>query len=639
MKRLLLLMLLVTAATSAQEIVSIPDVNFKDYLLSQIEININSDTEIQVSEAQAATVLNISNLNIASLQGIEAFTNLVNLNCSENPLLTIVDLSANVELEIVELSFTGITTIDFSQNTNLNSVRLIDCPNLDYVNLKNGKDEDNIEIFFISPSMVYYVCLDDSQINSPVLQGIGSLDNLEFTSSYCSFTPGGDFNTITGTLRFDNEDNGCDTSDAPQSFVKLYLLDVFDEHRIGLTYTDQDGVYNFYTGSGAFIVQPVSDNHPFYNTLPETAVVDFTGMNNTVTVQDFCTMEAVAYSDIEIVIMPVVPARPGFNAVYKIVYRNKSNQTVSGTVNFNYNDAVLDFVSALPTANTQAAGLLTFNYSNLRPFENRSILITLNVNAPTEIPAVNIGDLLTFSAAIDPSTIDGMPEDNIFDFHQTVVGSYDPNNKQCIQGSIVPPSQIGKYLHYVINFENTGTHVAENVVVRDTINTNQFDISSLEILNASADMSVKVNENIIEFIFKNIHLPIGGHGNVLFKIRTLENLTPNSEVSNTANIFFDYNFPIITDPANTRFSNLDTKNFNPESDIKVFPNPTQDVVNIRAKGVLKVVELYDVDGRLIEKQFPNRDEIQLPMLSKLTGIYFLKVITNQGTFFQKLIKK
>jgi len=46
----------------------------------------------------------------------------------------------------------------------------------------------------------------------------------------------------------------------------------------------------------------------------------------------------------------------------------------------------------------------------------------------------------------------------------------------------------------------------------------------------------------------------------------------------------------------------------------------------------------DVGGRLIEKQFPNRDEIQLPMLSKLTGIYILKITTNQGSFFQKLIK-
>jgi uncharacterized repeat protein (TIGR01451 family) len=63
--------------------------------------------------------------------------------------------------------------------------------------------------------------------------------------------------------------------------------------------------------------------------------------------------------------------------------------------------------------------------------------------------------------------------------NQTVVGSFDPNDKTCLEGEIVSPELIGKNVHYLIRFENTGTANAENIVVTDYIDTTVFDINTL----------------------------------------------------------------------------------------------------------------------------------------------------------------
>ena len=54
MKKLIFLALLFSQSITAQ-IVNIPDVNFKAYLVGNSSINTNLDSEIQVSEATAFT--------------------------------------------------------------------------------------------------------------------------------------------------------------------------------------------------------------------------------------------------------------------------------------------------------------------------------------------------------------------------------------------------------------------------------------------------------------------------------------------------------------------------------------------------------------------------------------------------------
>ena len=99
----------------------------------------------------------------------------------------------------------------------------------------------------------------------------------------------------------------------------------------------------------------------------------------------------------------------------------------------------------------------------------RDRYLTLNLNAPTEIPPVNINDELVFTSTINPISGDETASDNVFNLNQIVVGSYDPNDKTCLEGTTISPTKIGDYLHYLIRFQNSGTAPATNIVVKDMI--------------------------------------------------------------------------------------------------------------------------------------------------------------------------
>jgi len=106
----------ITLVSNAQN-VTIPDANFKAYLVGNTSINTNADTEIQVSEAQAFSgTINCSNMSISSLNGIEAFTAITNLNCTDNDLSSL-NVSSNTALSLLSIFNNNISNLDVSQNS------------------------------------------------------------------------------------------------------------------------------------------------------------------------------------------------------------------------------------------------------------------------------------------------------------------------------------------------------------------------------------------------------------------------------------------------------------------------------------------------------------------------------------------
>ncbi|RCW92518.1 T9SS type A sorting domain-containing protein [Winogradskyella arenosi] len=97
--------------SSSISYVTIPDANFKSYLVNSA-VNTDYDQEISVEEAQAVTgALDVSSLAITDLTGIEAFINLTELDCSDNTI-TALDVS----------TITGLTNLNCKENniSNLN---------------------------------------------------------------------------------------------------------------------------------------------------------------------------------------------------------------------------------------------------------------------------------------------------------------------------------------------------------------------------------------------------------------------------------------------------------------------------------------------------------------------------------------
>lgn len=75
---------------------------------------------------------------------------------------------------------------------------------------------------------------------------------------------------------------------------------------------------------------------------------------------------------------------------------------------------------------------------------------------------------------------------------------------------------------------------------------------------------------------------------------------------------------------------------NPE--IKIYPNPTSDFVEISSKEKIKSVALYDFSGKLMMTENNFKDKISLSTYPK--GVYLMKIIFENGkTETQKIIKK
>ena len=289
----------------------------------------------------------------------------------------------------------------------------------------------------------------------------------------------------------------------------------------------------------------------------------------------------------------------------------------------------------------QTGDVLTWAFVDLAPSESGIIDITMHLNAPTDTPAVNINDELSFSAAISAGT-DETPDDNVDSHNEIAVGSFDPNDKTCLEGAVIPPSMVGEYVHYLIRFENTGTFPATNIVVRDEIDPAKFDISTLMPTGASHSLVTRTNGNTAEFIFENINLPFddaNNDGYVSFKIKTRDNLSLGNSFSNSAAIYFDFNLPIITNTAATTIQLLGTPDFEFADAFALYPNPVKQQLNIAAKTGIETrsLQIYNMIGQLVISGIGQLDSIDVSGLKG--GTYFLKVDTPDGNAVAKFIKE
>jgi len=107
-----------------------PDSVFREYIVDNFDKN--SDGYLSISERKTTNdyiyvrsnkvqTISVQNKNIESLAGIEYFTDLVNLYCSQNKI-TELDLSKNIKLEKLYCDRNKLTNLDISNNVYLSTL-------------------------------------------------------------------------------------------------------------------------------------------------------------------------------------------------------------------------------------------------------------------------------------------------------------------------------------------------------------------------------------------------------------------------------------------------------------------------------------------------------------------------------------
>ncbi|OYQ43486.1 DUF7619 domain-containing protein [Flavobacterium aurantiibacter] len=588
------------------------------------QVNLNEFTHKKTSNAAFGASFRLIDGNITNLNLIGKFKDIriKNTNIQELDFSNIThagNVVSDVNYSITDNTF--LEAINFKNN-------FLDLPN-------QGTPQYGTTDFVLSnnPNLTY-ICLDTNEL-AFTLQNTPNINNYS-VNTYCSYSPGA-FYDITTFTTLDSNLNGCEDSDTGFPWVEFQISTA---NNSGTIFSNNIGNFSIPVQAGNYTLTPNLPHPDYFSITPPTATVTFPGTDFTVHT-DFCVTPVGEHHDLEVTLIPTNVAIPGFDANYKIVLKNNGNQIESGTLALTYPDSLIDLISTNPSSNSETTNVINWEFSNLAPLASRSYDIIFNLNSPLDTPPVILNDVLYFNASANLEQ-DETPENNTAILNQTVVDAFDPNDKTCLEGEIINPAMIGKYIHYKIRFENLGTYFAQNVIVEDFIDTTKFDLSTLEPITASHNFFTRVTGNKVEFVFNNIMLPFddaNNDGYVVFKIKTKADLVLGDTVSNTAGIYFNYNPPVITNTASSTFTTLNVSNPQELEVISLYPNPTSNTLYLKADSLqIDTVSIFNMLGQEVLKVSGNNlREINTSALT--AGSYILSAKAASQTVNLKFVKQ
>lgn len=334
--------------------------------------------------------------------------------------------------------------------------------------------------------------------------------------------------------------------------------------------------------------------------------------------------------------------RPGFQANVYAMLNNYTCNSTSATATITL-DPQLTFVSAVPAPSSVSGNVLTYSYPAL---SNSAGYQYINITVLTSLTA-NIGDTVCNTISVNPVTGDNNTANNTAVDCSPVTNSWDPNMKEVAAPGMnangdIPPNPT---LTYTVHFQNTGTDVAYNIYILDTLDAD-LDVNTLKVLGYSHNMSMNLLAgNVMKFNFNNIMLPDSNanepasHGYVTYSVALKPALANGTQMHNTAHIYFDFNPAIVT---NTTVNTIDIALGVEEADknaISVAPNPASDKVRLRFTGAEhgSEVQLMDMLGNVIAGERIIADEMFMNVSSLPAGMYMIRVKSEKGDIKQRLV--
>ncbi len=242
----------------------------------------------------------------------------------------------------------------------------------------------------------------------------------------------------------------------------------------------------------------------------------------------------------------------GADATHWAGVSNEGNTTLRGTLELTL-DPAFTFVSSDVTPTSVNGNVIIWAIDSLAWFDHA--IFPLHVVAPG--PSA-MGDEVVCQVVFH--SLDGMGTPNgtfAGGWSETVTCSYDPNRKSVEPRGFSTAGYVPldtERLTYTIEFQNTGTATAEDVVLIDPLDP-VLDPATMRILGSSHTITqVFVGpDHIALFRFDGILLPDSGanepasHGFVRFDIKPMTGLANGTEVRNHVGIVFDQNIPVYTD--------------------------------------------------------------------------------------------
>ena len=325
---------------------------------------------------------------------------------------------------------------------------------------------------------------------------------------------------------------------------------------------------------------------------------------------------------------------------------NQGTYIDSGSVTFNF-DAQMTYTNSNPPG-VVSGNSITFSFSNLYPMETRSF------SSGFLLPGAGI----TLYTSTHASTFDGagslLSTDTSLNAF-LIRCSFDPNDKEVTPAGVGANHRVDMdvELRYLIRFQNTGNDTAFNIIVTDTISPG-LNINSLFVISTSHLCWIeKIGGELMRFHFDDILLPdsnvneTASHGYIYFRIKGSQNNIDPTVVTNSANIYFDFNPPIITNTTLTTFSNstvgIATINGPEAGTIRLSPHPMNESTLLHFDGIKDhrhTLELMDISGRTVAPNISFKGTSYLLQRESLSsGTYFIKItdVQNKSLYYTKMV--
>ena len=238
------------------------------------------------------------------------------------------------------------------------------------------------------------------------------------------------------------------------------------------------------------------------------------------------------------------PTRCGFEVPFWLTVQNRG-RSFTGDIVLQI-DPLTSYVEGDPAPTSVDGETLTWSVVDLPPFAEFQAEILL------QMPSVNfLGETVSFSVAA--SDDEGYSE-TLTTYQSVIACAYDPNDKlvEPFYGNDFPAYVLAAdTVAYTIRFQNTGTDTAFTVRLEDQL-SEQLDWYALRPVAASHAYTHSIDATgRLTVLFENILLPDsttnepGSQGFFKFEIP----LRPDGDLGlleNTAEIYFDFNPPIVT---------------------------------------------------------------------------------------------
>jgi uncharacterized repeat protein (TIGR01451 family) len=465
-----------------------------------------------------------------------------------------------------------------------------------------------------------------------------------FNINGCEF-----YYNISGKVYSDNNGNCVDDiSEESNSNLKMNLFEFGS--LIQQTYTSQSGLFSIEISQGTYTYAPDTANVPFLISCPpsgfHTSVL--TAVDSVDTNMDF-GVECKTSIDLGTLAINRISGHffPGDTATINVVAGDIAQQYnlncaagTSGTVTIYFSGPV-QFAGNAPGSLVPTVTLNSLIYA-IADFGALDLYNSFVCYFATDTTA-QAGDQLCLTVETVPLSGDLNPVNNMYTHCFTVVNSFDPNIKEVNPIGFVTPEG---WLNYTIHFQNTGSAAAQNIIVTDTLDADVQE-GSFTYLGSSHNAFVNVTGNVVKFTFPNIYLPDsttnepGSHGYVQYRVKSDAGLALGTTIENTANIYFDFNPPVITNTTvntvvmPTGLSSASPLNF------ELYPNPAEDEIQIKSSHLKGGhLNIYDISGRLLLKIEMESDEELIPVRSLCQGVYIAELSSVNSKPFQiKFIKK